>query len=178
MLNSRTHPNPLDLAPPPPPLISLLFVCHVSCTDWFPTMLDMSGIRIDRSTTSTTATTYASRTSAAATSASTTVSTVSPFVYAPASTTGNNPDTGIIHTHTLSRNPLSTTPFNTPSQPTNSPFNLFRTTADGSKSLAHDGVSHWATFRGLFATTTPARTKMLYNSFVGITGANRDNNAH
>ena len=96
--------------------------------DWFPTMLDMAGIHIVRSTTTTSST-------ASSTSTGSTVSTASPFVYIPASIT-----------------------------------------ADGSKSLAYDGVSHWSTFRGLFATTSPARTKMLYNSFVGITGANRGKN--
>ena len=96
--------------------------------DWFPTMLDMAGIHIVRSTSTTTTSSTASTT--------TTVSTASSFVYIPASTT-----------------------------------------ADGSKSLAYDGVSHWSTFRGLFATTSPARTKMLYNSFVGITGANRGKNS-
>ena len=48
-------------------------------------MLDMAGIRIDRSTTTTTAI------SGTSTTTSTTTSTVSPFVYTPASTTGSTP---------------------------------------------------------------------------------------
>jgi len=84
-------------------------------TDWFPTILDMAGVRVDR----TDAATGAAGKAAA-------------FVYAPPAAT-----------------------------------------ADGSKSLSIDGVSHWSTLRGPFATG-PARTKMLYNSFTSIAGARRD----
>jgi hypothetical protein len=99
-------------------------------TDWFPTILDMAGVRIDRGSSGSTSASASDSSDSSGSSGS----TMSSFVYSPASMS-----------------------------------------ADGTKSLAYDGVSQWATLSGSNpAGTSPARTKMVYNSFVGIADAFRD----